>query len=65
MKLIMKEDFGSKEPAKINYCTNCLQAVEDKCPNTKCSKAGMSSFLDLHLEEKIKDHFRDSEVMNL
>ena len=65
MKLIMKEYFGSKEPTKINYCTNCLQAVEDKCPNTKCSKAGMSSFLDLHLEEKIKDLFRDSEFMNL
>lgn len=65
MKLIMKEYFGSKEPTKINYCTNCLQAVEDKCPNTKCSKAGMLSFLDLHLEEKIKDLFRDSEFMNL
>ena len=65
MKLIMKEYFGSKEPTKINYCTNCLQAVEDKCPNTKCSKAGMSSFLDLHLEEKIKDLYRDSEFINL
>ena len=61
MKLIMKEYFGSKEPTKINYCTNCLQAVKaDKCPNAYCSKAGLSSFLDLHLEEKIKDLFRDT-----
>lgn len=66
MKLMMKEYFGSKEPTKINYCSNCLQAVEaDKCPNAKCSKAGLSSFLDLHLQEKIKDLFRDSEFVNL
>ena len=66
MKVIMKEYFGSKEPTKINYCTNCLLAVKtDKCPNAKCSKAGLSSFLDLHLEEKIKDLFRDSEFVNL
>lgn len=66
MKLIMKDYFGSTEPTKINYCTNCLQAVkDDKCPNATCSKAGLSSFLDLHLEEKIKDLFRDSEFVNL
>lgn len=34
MKVIMKEYFGSREPTKINYCTDCLQAVKaDKCPN--------------------------------
>jgi len=29
MKLFMKEYFGSREPTKINYCSNCLQQVKD------------------------------------
>ena len=31
----------------------------------KCGAAALSSFLDLHFEEKIKDLFRDSEFLNL
>lgn len=65
MKLFMKEYFGSKEPTKINYCANCLQQVEDRCPNANCDGAAQSSFLDLHFEEKIKDLFRDSEFLKL
>ena len=65
MKLFMKEYFGSKEPTKINYCSNCLQQVKDRCPNDSCKGAALSSFLDLHFEEKIKDLFRDSEFLTL
>ena len=65
MKLFMKEYFGSKEPTKINYCSNCLKQVKDRCPNDSCKGAALSSFLDLHFEEKIKDLFRDSEFLTL
>ena len=65
MKLFMKDYFGSKEPTKINYCSNCLQQVKDRCPNDSCKGAALSSFLDLHFEEKIKDLFRDSEFLTL
>ena len=65
MKLFMKEYFGSKDPTKINYCSNCLQQVKDRCPNDSCKGAALSSFLDLHFEEKIKDLFRDSEFLTL
>ena len=61
----MKEYFGSKEPTKINYCSNCLQQVKDRCPSDSCKGAALSSFLDLHFEEKIKDLFRDSEFLTL
>lgn len=63
MKIFMKEYFGSKEPTRINYCAYCLKLVNDRCPN--CRGAGLSSFLDLHFEEKIKELFRDSEFLNL
>ena len=55
MKLFMKEYFGSKERTKVNYCSNCLQQVKDRCANDSCKGAALSSFLDLHFEEKIKD----------
>lgn len=62
----MKDYFGFIELIKINYCINCLQVVkDDKCLNVICSKVGLSSFLDLYLEEKIKDLFRDFEFVNL
>ena len=65
MKVFMKDYFGSKEPTKINYCSNCLQQVKDRCPNDSCKGAALSSFLDLHFEEMIKDLFRDSEFLTL
>ena len=51
----MKEYFGSKERTKVNYCSNCLQQVKDRCANDSCKGAALSSFVDLHFEEKIKD----------
>ena len=51
----MKEYFGSKEQTKVNYCSNCLQQVKDRCANDSCKGAALSSFVDLHFEEKIKD----------
>ena len=66
MKLSMREYFGSKEPTKINYCANCFNQVEDRCHKAgRCSGAPVSSFLDLHFEEKIKDLFKDSEFLRL
>ena len=65
MKLFMKGYFGSKEPTKISYCANCFSQVPDRCQNAGCRGAAVSSFLDLHFEEKIKDLFKDSEFLNL
>ena len=65
MKLFMKGYFGSKEPTKISYCANCFSQVPDRCHNAGCRGAAVSSFLDLHFEEKIKDLFKDSEFLNL
>ena len=65
MKLFMKEYFGSKEPTKINYCSNCFNRVEDRCHNAGCRGAAVAHFLDLHFEEKIKDLLKDSEFLNL
>lgn len=65
MKLFMKEYFGSKEPTKINYCSNCLQQVKDQCPNDSCKGAALSSFLDLHFKERVKDLFWDVEFLTL
>ena len=31
MKAFMRDYFGSKEPTKINYCSNCLQQVKSHC----------------------------------
>ena len=62
----MREYFGSKEPTKINYWANCFNQVEDRCHKAgRCSGASVSSFLDLHFEEKIKDLFKDSEFLKL
>lgn len=61
----MKGYFGSKEPTKISYCANCFSQVPDRCHNAGCRGAAVSSFLDLHFEEKIKDLFKDSEFLNL
>ena len=65
MKLFMKGYFGSKEPTKISYCANCFSQVQDRCQNAGCRGAAVSSFLDLHFEEKITDLFKDSEFLNL
>ncbi|XP_015752905.1 PREDICTED: uncharacterized protein LOC107332679 [Acropora digitifera] len=66
MKLSMREYFGSKEPTKINYCADCFNQVEDRCHKAgRCSGVSVSSFLDLHFEEKIKDLFKDSEFLRL
>lgn len=65
MKLFMKGYFGSKEPTKISYSANCFSQVPDRCHNADCRGAAVSSFLDLHFEEKIKDLFKDSEFLNL
>lgn len=65
MKLFMKEYFGSTEPTKIDYCAICFNRVEGRCPNAGCRGAAVSSFLDLHFEEKVKDLFKDSEFLNL
>lgn len=61
----MKGYFGSKDPAKINYCSNCFNRVEDRCRNAVCRGSAVSSLLDLHFEEKIKDLFKDSKFLNL
>lgn len=65
MKRSMREYFGSKEPTKINYCANCFNRVEDSCHKAGCRGASVSSILDLHFEEKIKDLFKDSEFLKL
>lgn len=65
MKLFMKGYFGSKEPTKISYCANCFSQVPDRCHNAGCRGAAVSSFLDLHFEEKMKDLFKDLEFLNL
>ena len=65
MKQAMSEYFGSKEPTRINYCANCFNRVEDSCHKAGCRGASVSSFLDLHFEEKIKDLFKDSEFLKL
>ena len=56
----MKNYFGSKEPTKIAYCTNCFNQVKSRCQNAACRDAAASNFLDLNFEEKIKDLFKDS-----
>ena len=61
----MKGYFGLKDPAKIDYCSNCFNQVKDRCHNAGCRGAAVSSFLDLHFEEKIKHLFKDSEFLNL
>ena len=65
MKSFMKQYFGSKEPTKIDYCASCSNQVKDRCPKAGCRGAAVSSFLDLHFEEKVKDLFKDSEFLNL
>ena len=61
----MRHYFGSKESTKFNYCWNSRQQVKDRCPNDSCKGAALSSFSDLHFEEKIKDLFRDSAFLTL
>lgn len=66
MKLFMKDYFGSKDATKVFYCGNCLNQVqEQKCNNASCQKSKVSTFLDLHFEEKLKELFRDANFFNL
>lgn len=65
MQVFMKEYFGSKDPAKINHCSNCFNRVEGRCHNAVYRGAAVSSFSDLHFEVKIKDLFKDCEFLNL
>jgi len=61
----MKQYFGSKELTKIDYCASCSNQVKDRCPKAGCRGSAISSFLDLHFEEKVKDLFKDPEFLNL
>ena len=65
MKLLMKGYFKSKEPTKISYWANCFSKVTDRCHNASCRGVAVSSFLDLHFEDKIKHLFKGLGFLSL
>lgn len=66
MKLYLKDCFGTKDPVKVLYCSNCFIQVFDKhCSKLECQGQPLSGFLDLNLEERLKELFRDAEFCKL
>lgn len=67
MKLYLKDSFGTKDPSRITYCSSCLSELPtgEFCTKDECRGKKPNVFLDLHLEEKIKELFRDAEFCKL
>lgn len=66
MKLFLKNYFGTVEPTAIRYCASCLNLLNHgDCKMPQCSGKGVNTFLDLHLEKRIEEFFKDSEFCKL
>ena len=62
MKLFLKNFFGTVEPTAIRYFVSCLNLLSDgDCKTPHCSGKGVNTFLDLHLEKRIEEFFKDPE----
>ena len=59
VKSFMKQYFGSTEPTKTGYCASCSNQVKDRCPKAGCRGAAVTSFLDVHFEEKVSSKIRN------
>ena len=57
--------LGSKDPAKINHCSNCFNRVENRCHNAVYRGAAVSSFSDLHFEEKNQRSLQRLQIFKL
>ena len=68
MKQFLANEFGTLNPVKIFYCSYCKDSVKDKkCKRKICrdKKAGVNYFIDLDLEQKLKEFFMDEEFLEL
>ena len=66
MKLFLKNYFGTVEPTAVRYCASCLNLLNHgDCQTPHCSGKGVNKVLDLHLEERIEELFKDSDFRKL
>ena len=66
MKLFLKNYFGTVEPTAVRYCASCLNLFNHgDCQTPHCSGKGVNRFLDLHLEKRIEEFFKDSDFCKL
>lgn len=63
----LKNYFGTVEPTAIRYCASCLNLLNhgESCKLPHCSGKGVNTFLDLHLDKRIEESFKDSEFCKL
>ena len=66
MMLFLKNYFGTVEPTAVRYCASCLNLLNHgDCKTLHCSGKGVNTFLDLHLEKKTEEFFKDSDFCKL